>query len=73
MPTIFDSRGKAMVTGGRYRLAQHLRWLRRSGGRADARSALESAKAAYADEMRRAHDREVAYEAAWNLKYGSGA
>lgn len=71
---VFDHRGKAMVSGGRYRLAQHLRWLRRSGGRAYAQSALDNAKEAYASEMRRAHEREAgewralaaSYDAQWH-------
>ena len=60
---IFDRRGKIMVKGGRYRVAQHIRHLRAIGWKAAARMALENAKSAYAAEMRREHERDVAWEA----------
>lgn len=48
---IIDARGKAMAAGGRYRLAQHLRWLRGSGaGNRAAWIAARNAKLAYVEQ-----------------------
>lgn len=48
MDKIIDTRGKAMVAGGRYRVAQHLRWLRKVAGNSAARFALRNAQREYA-------------------------
>lgn len=43
-----DRRGKIMVDGGRYRTAQHVRFLRRQGlSNAAARMYIQSARRAY--------------------------
>lgn len=48
MKIILDSRGKAMVSGGRFRTAQHARFLRKSGaGNSAAHAYIASAKIAY--------------------------